>query len=250
MARSALVTSKLPLPDHAEAVPHAQSCQGAADELGDPHQDLSTNANTRAGLPVPPTIGNGATTRIGAGLRQRRDVLQQGQPVLVGAEQVVVRGEGGVEAARLAGVDADRLDPEPGDGTLGEPLRRGRGRAGGVRAVCVGVRERHRVGGTRAPPGAQDQPRPVGDGSLHGLPRVEVLRLEQEVRVVCDLLGQVEDHSGPDQPARRDVGDAGAVAAGDPVDRRVEVGAGVFAGVQVVPAPHRAGVVEVGDRFQ
>ena len=75
-------------------------------------------------------------------------------------------------------------------------------------------------------------------------------RLQQEVRVGGDLGRDVDDHGRTDQPLGWHLVDGPAVLAGHPVRRRVDVGAGVLAGVDVVPLPHRSVVVEVADRLQ
>src|SRR5205823_10517242 len=50
--------------DQPEDVTHAEASERLADRLGDEHAGHQrwTRANTRAGLPEPPTIGSGATT--------------------------------------------------------------------------------------------------------------------------------------------------------------------------------------------
>jgi hypothetical protein len=78
-----------------------------------------------------------------------------------------------------------------------------------------------------------------------------VLDLQQEVRVGGARLREVEHGGGRHERGRRDLRDVLAVLAGHPVDRRVEVGAGVLAGGDVVPVPGRAALViaaELGQR--
>ena len=66
------------------------------------------------------------------------------------------------------------------------------------------------------------------------------LVLQQEVGVLRHLGRHVDHDGGGDQGGERRLGDVEPVAAGDPVHRGVEVGAGVLAGVDVVPVPGRA----------
>jgi hypothetical protein len=77
-----------------------------------------------------------------------------------------------------------------------------------------------------------------------------VVDLEQEVGVGRRVGGPVDDRGRRDQPGRRDLCDGGGVPAGDPVDRGVEVRAGVLAGRDVVPVPGRPALVVPADLGQ
>jgi hypothetical protein len=77
-----------------------------------------------------------------------------------------------------------------------------------------------------------------------------VVDLEQEVRVGGGLRGEVQHRGGRDQPTRRDLRDILSLAAGHPVHRRVEVGAGVLPGGDVVPVPARAALVVPADLLE
>ena len=139
-ARSAFVTSKLPLPTTPNAVPTPRPASvrptSSATFTAPPAR------STRAGLPDPPTIGSGETTSSVAGRRQRGQVPQLRQAVLPGAQQEFVAREHRLERRRLARVGADGLDAEPDDRRfLGEPARALGRDAGGVRPGLVGVEE-------------------------------------------------------------------------------------------------------------
>ena len=153
--------------------------------------------------------------------------------------------EGRVERVRDARVGADGLDAEADDrGRLGQPARGLGVRAGRLAAV----EERVLVVGAGVPAGAQEQPaarraagrarsprpgcRPASAGSSG--PR--------RPRRTCR-----SPRTGATSLRRGDAGDVLAVAAGDPVDRRVEVGADVLADGQRRPRPGGAEVVVAAD---
>src|SRR2546421_498104 len=77
-----------------------------------------------------------------------------------------------------------------------------------------------------------------------------MLDLEEEVRVVRAFGALVDHGRWTDQVTRRDLRDVRTVAARDPMNGRVEVGAHVLAGRKVVPVPRRAAFVEVADLLQ
>jgi hypothetical protein len=80
-------------------------------------------------------------------------------------------------------------------------------------------------------------------------PGQHMLAGEQEVGVLRGGLAAVDHAGGADKAGDRDRvgGVGGQVFAGDPVHRRVEVGAGVLAQADGVPVPGGAFVVVVGD---
>ena len=94
-ARRALVMAKLPLPTTPNAcpTPSCASVRPTSSETRISASGCSTNATTRAGLPVPPTIGSGVTTSTAPVIGQPVQVLQLGQSVGVGAQQEIVRRE-------------------------------------------------------------------------------------------------------------------------------------------------------------
>ena len=104
------------------------------------------------------------------------------------------------------------------------------------------------VAGARVPAGAQQQPAAVGQRAVLGLEGADVVEREQVVGVLGGLGGLVDHHGRADQPGGRDARHVLAVAAGDPVDRRVEVRADVLADLQHVPRPGRPGVVVAAER--
>src|SRR4051794_23012319 len=81
-------------------------------------------------------------------------------------------------------------------------------------------------------------------------PLPDVVDLYQEVRVLSRLGRDVEDGRHSDEVRRGDGADVLPLAPGDPVNRRVEVGAGVLAGSEVVPIPGRTGVVVARDQLE
>src|SRR5437762_2973144 len=90
------------------------------------------------------------------------------------------------------------------------------------------------------PLGPLDQgqhPATGGHRAVRRFERAHVVDLEQEVRVRGGCGRHVEHGSRRDQAAGRHLGHVGPRATGDPMDRRVEVGAGVLAGGNVVPVP-------------
>ena len=98
------------------------------------------------------------------------------------------------------------------------------------------------------PAGAEQHPGAVGEPAVVGLPRLEVGDRQQVAR--CrprsrrSCRSRTPARSGWLGPDRADVG---AVLAGDPVDRRVEMRADVLADRQRVPGPGRAAVVVAAD---
>jgi hypothetical protein len=108
-----------------------------------------------------------------------------------------------------------------------------------------GVRPRvgERVGVVAAgvPAGAVQQPAAGRQRPVLGLPRLDVLASSRKSGSAAASAATSSTDGRGDQPPGRHLRDVGAVLAGDPVDRRVEVGAGVLTGGDVVPVPGRAG---------
>src|SRR5262249_10582424 len=145
----------------------------------------------------------------------------------------------------------DRLHAEADDGRLlGQPARALDRDARGVRAVLVGVQERVLVVRARVPSGAVQQPAALGQRAVLALPGADVLDVQQEVRVLAGLRGEVQHRGRTDQPPRRYGCDVVAALAADPVTRRVEVRARVLAGPEVVPVPGRPAFVVVADLLE
>src|SRR5581483_681586 len=119
-----------------------------------------------------------------AGRWELGQVGELGQPVLAGAEQEGVTRERRVEAVGGASVGADRLDADPDDRRLlGQPAGAGDRDAGGVRPGLVRVQESGLVVGAGVPAGSEQQPAAGRQRAVLALPGVEVLDLQQEVRV-------------------------------------------------------------------
>src|SRR3954447_2585813 len=100
------------------------------------------------------------------------------------------------------------------------------------------------------PSGAHEQPAARREPAVLGLPCLDVLDLEEEVRVLRDAIGNVDDRCGCDQPGGRYGGDILPAPPADPVVRSVEVRAGVLAGAEVVPVPGRTAVVVRADLLE
>ena len=101
------------------------------------------------------------------------------------------------------------------------------------------------------PAGAHQQPAAVRQRAVLGLPGPDVVDLDEEVGVRRHLGGEVE-HRGRRRSAAVTGTDETSSPSlpGHPVVRRVEVGAGVLAGAEVVPVPSRAAVVVAADLLQ
>jgi len=91
---------------------------------------------------------------------------------------------------------------------------------------------------------------PVRERPVLGLPGLDVLDGQQEVRVVGALPALVDDDSRRDQLAGGDLGDVDAFPARHPVDGSVEMGADVLARRDVVPVPAGPPVVVAADLFE
>src|SRR3954447_26899986 len=96
------------------------------------------------------------------------------------------------------------------------------------------------------PSGAHEQPAARRELAVLGLPGLDVLDLEEEVGVLRDAIGNVDDRCGGDQPRGRYGGDILPAPPADPLARSVEVRAGVLAGAAGVPGPRRTAVVVRG----
>ena len=91
---------------------------------------------------------------------------------------------------------------------------------------------------------------PSGHSAVISFPGQQMVRLEEEVVVVGHLLRHVDHRRRTDQPVQADPVDGRSVPARCPVRRSIQVRARVLTGMDVVPTPHRARVVEVADRLQ
>src|SRR3954451_17232028 len=100
------------------------------------------------------------------------------------------------------------------------------------------------------PSGAHDHPAARGGPAVLGLPGLDVLDLEEEVRILRDAIGNVDDRCGCDQPRGRYGGDVLPAPPADPVVRSVKVRAGVLASAEVVPVPGRTAVVVRADLLE
>src|SRR5437764_2586216 len=185
------------------------------------------------------------------GGRQPGQVRQLRQTVLPGAEQEVVARKRWLETVRRAGVGTHGLDTEADDRRLfAQPLCQLRCHTGRVRSRFVGVQERRLVVRAAVPAGAEQEPAAGWQRTVLLLPILDVLYLEEEVRVAGALGAFVDDSRRTDQLTWRHLRHVRPIATRDPVDRRVEVGADVLAGGEIVPVPGRPAFVEVADLLQ
>ena len=250
-ATRALVTWKLPLPTTPKtwSTPCARPASGRRPRRPARRPQRSTSASTRVGLPEPPTIGSGAaiTTAPVGGSSAR--FCSWVRPYLPAPSRNEWHGNGGSnECAAPASVPTVST-PTPMTGASSASQRAHSTETPGV---CGPVSSALRNAPGRAtaashPVRSSSQP-PAGSGAVLCLPGPDVVDLEQEVGV--------GGHPRRASRARRRARPAGWPApattsslscAGDPVDRRVEVGAGVLAGAEVVPVPRRAAVVVAAD---
>src|SRR5258708_1111501 len=150
-------------------------------------------------------------------------------------------GERRVERVGSAGVRADRLCAEADQRRLlGQPAGALHRNTGRVRPALVRVQELLLASRTSVPPGPVQQPAAVGQRSVLAFPLLDVLDLEQEIRVGRSLRAEVEHNHRGDQPVNGYLRNVVAVPPGRPVNRRVEVGAGVLSCGDVGPVPGRA----------
>ena len=68
--------------------------------------------------------------------------------------------------------------------------------------------------------------------------------LKQEVGVLGNVGGHIEDVRAAEQPVDRNSGHIITISSRDPVPRRIEMGADVLAGVDVVVTPEGSAVIE------
>jgi hypothetical protein len=181
--------------------------------------------------------------------RQLAQVGERGETVLVGGVQQIVRRVGRFHAAGLTGVGANALGA-PADGALGENvLDAVDSRSGRVRAGFIGVEIGVLISHAGIPVRAHQHPLARLDFAVLGLPRLHAGGIEEEVRVLCHFSGAIDHVDRGDEILRRDrVGvPVGKILAGDPVMRRIEMGAGMFAELEPVPGEERAVAVIFGD---
>ena len=162
---------------------------------------------------------------------------------------VVVAGIGRVQVEALAGVRADAFGAEADDIPFAdqEPdhLRIG---ARGVLAGFVEVLHGHRVL-TLGPVRAHQHPAAGGDFAVRRLPLAHPLQGQQKVRIRLSVGGAVDDAGRGDHVLDGNAvrGVVRQVAPRDPMDGRIEVGAGMLAEGQVVPVAGRAAVIVMGN---
>src|SRR6185312_13317118 len=89
------------------------------------------------------------------------------------------------------------------------------------------------------------------DAAVLLFPGDDVFFLQEEIGIGGSLLAAVDDERGPDEALGLDRVDrvVRQILAGHPVDRRIEVGAGVLAAGKVVPVPGRSALVVARDLF-
>ena len=210
----------------------------------------STSASTRAGLPDPDTIGSGPaiTTAPVAGSRAR--FCSWVSPYLPAPSRKEWHGKAGSKECAVPASVPTVSTPTPDHRRLlGQPLRALDRDARSVRAGLVRVRGRRRRLRCGHPSrcGRSSQP-PSGSGPCSASQARMCVDLQQEVGVLrgaaaeksstaagaTSLAAGTCETSSPSRPVIQCIG-------------RVEVGAGVLAGGDVVPVPGRAALVEAAD---
>ena len=180
--------------------------------------------------------------------RQRAQVRELRDTVLVRAHEVVMGGERGIEPPCGARVDADGFDPHADEGAfLGDPTYALGVEAWRMGVAVCGVQERFGVLGAGVPARVQEQPASFGEWSVVVFEGAYIFAGEQVVRVSGGFDGTVDHDRGGDEVAGRHLRDVVAVAATDPVYRRVEVGARMLAELEPGPRPRRPALVVVAD---
>ena len=180
-ATSALVTWKLPLPTTPKTWSTPCAASARPDHLGDVHRAVSARQRqhpARAAGAVHDRQRPGDDDR--AGRRQRGQVLQLGQAELAVPEQERVARERRVERVRQR---RRRCRPSPRRRPGSAPPRPATGR---TRRRCPGCGPRWRTRPRRPtgrPSRCGEQPAAGRQRPVLGLPRLDVLDLEQEVRV-------------------------------------------------------------------
>ena len=242
---------KVAAADDAEHGVGAEVGERPRDGVGDEHQDRSTSASTRAGLPDPPTMGSGpaiSTAPVGGSAARFCSCVSPYLPAPSSAEW---QGNGGSKECAAPASVPTVSTPMPDDRRLlGQPSRALHRDAGRVRPGLVGVEEVLLAVRPGVPAGPVQQPAAVGQRPVVGLPLHDVIGLQQEVRVGRRLRAEIQHDGRRDQAGHRYLGDILAVAAADPVHWRVEMGTGVLAGADVVPVPGRPALVVPADLVQ
>src|SRR5215204_2049848 len=177
------------------------------------------------------------------------EYTQNGEAELAGAVHRRVIGKWRCERPSLAGVGPDRLHSDTQDLPVGGKDHRGpRMEAWAVRAIGARIDECSGIG-SDAPSRAKEDPRAFGNPPMLDFPRLEPFGAQQEIRIARHFGGHVDDTRRPDE-ARRPNGIAGVlrqVFPGDPVDGRIEVGAGMLTHADRVPVPGGAFLVVLRD---
>ena len=181
--------------------------------------------------------------------RQLVEMAEAGEAVTIGLVHEGMGRERRVHAAGRAGVGADGFRA-PADHAFGnEIVDRFRRWAGRVRALGVGVEEVRLSVVALVPVRAHQHPATGRDVAMGLLPGFDAVDGQEEIGILR-AFGRAVDHAdGRDEILHRDgVGRAVLVfAAADPVDRRIEMGAGMLAELEPIPFPERAILVVVRD---
>src|SRR3989442_795441 len=145
-------------------------------------------------------------------------------------------------------VGANRLHADAVKGALArQPLGQLDVDAGRMRSGLVCIQEGFLVIRARVPAGAIEQRGALRQCTVLALEGADVIQGEEGVGIGLRLLRLVDHDRRADQPSDRDLRDIVLVLTGDPVDRSVEVGAGMFAAFEPVPVPGRAFLVVAAD---
>jgi hypothetical protein len=99
------------------------------------------------------------------------------------------------------------------------------------------------------PVGAEQHPTARRDAAMLGFPGLDMGDRQQEIGVGRGLSGEVEDHRRGDEVAGRNAVErvVGQIGAADPVDRGIEMRAGMLADGEVAPVPGDTAIVVARD---
>ena len=191
---------------------HAEHGLGA--EVGQPLPTASRPACSAAlhqgqhaaGAPDPPTIGSGPVITTAPVMGRRARFRSCVRPYLPAPSNEEWHGNGGLkECAAPASVPTVSM-PSPIIGACSAIHGRTRSDSGGVRARLVGIQELGLAVGTGVPARPVQQPAALRQRPVVRFPLLDVLDLEQEVRVSGRFRTEIKHHGRGDQPRHRHIG--------------------------------------------
>src|SRR5581483_1369335 len=153
---------------------------------------------------------------------------------------------------RLARIGADGLDADAEDVTLlGQKRHALWMKPRRVRAVRTGVQEFLGALAMR-PVRADEYPGVRGDAAMLSLPLLHDLAGQQEVGIRLRLRGDIDHTGGTDETVHRNIVRCVVriILAGHPMDRGIEMRAGMLTAGDVVPVPGRSALVVMRDLLE